>query len=48
MELTHINAQGRAKMVDVSDKKETLREAVASGNVYMKRETLQRIKEGAI
>lgn len=48
MELTHINEQGRAKMVDVSDKKETLREAVAYGNVYMKRETIQRIKEGAI
>lgn len=46
--LTHINEQGRAKMVDVSDKKETLREAVASGKVYMKRETLQRIKDGDI
>lgn len=48
MELTHINEQGRAKMVDVSQKKETLREAVAYGCVYMKSETLQRIKEGAI
>lgn len=48
MELTHINEQGRAKMVDVSNKEETLREAVAYGNVYMKRETLNRIKEGAI
>jgi cyclic pyranopterin phosphate synthase len=48
MDLTHINEQGRAKMVDVSDKQETLREAVACGNVYMKRETLERIKEGTI
>lgn len=48
MELTHINEQGRAKMVDVSEKNETLREAVACGNVYMKRETLERIKEGTI
>ena len=48
MELTHINEQGRAKMVDVSGKQETLREAVACGNVYMKRETLERIKEGSI
>lgn len=48
MELTHINEQGRAKMVDVSNKEETLREAVAYGNIYMKRETLNRIKEGAI
>ena len=48
MDLTHINEQGRAKMVDVSLKEETLREAVAYGCVYMKRETLQRIKEGTI
>lgn len=48
MELTHINEQGRAKMVDVSEKQETLREAVAYGNVYMKRETLQKINEGTI
>lgn len=48
MELTHINEQGRAKMVDVSDKDETLREAVATGTVFMKKETLERIKEGTI
>ena len=48
MDLTHINDQGRAKMVDVSSKEETLREAVAYGNVYMKKETLERIKEGTI
>ncbi|WMJ76435.1 MULTISPECIES: cyclic pyranopterin monophosphate synthase MoaC [unclassified Sedimentibacter] len=48
MELTHINEQGRAKMVDVSDKQDTLREAVACGNVYMKRETLEKIQEGTI
>jgi cyclic pyranopterin phosphate synthase len=48
MELTHINEQGRARMVDVSNKNETLREAVAGGNVYMKKETLEKIKEGTI
>ncbi len=48
MELTHINEQGRAKMVDVSEKGKTLREAIASGNVYMKSETLEKIKEGTI
>ena len=48
MELTHINDEGRAKMVDVSDKGDTVREAVAVGSVSMKRETLQRIKEGSI
>lgn len=48
MDLTHINEQGRAKMVDISDKKETFREAVAYGNIYMKKETLEKIKEGAV
>lgn len=48
MELTHINEQGRAKMVDVSDKAETIREAVAAGSVFMKPETLQKIKDGGI
>lgn len=48
MELTHINEQGRARMVDVSEKNETLREAVACGSVYMERETLEKIKEGTI
>ncbi len=48
MELTHINEQGRAKMVDVSEKLETIREAVACCNIYMKKETLEKIKEGTI
>ncbi len=48
MDLTHINEQGRAKMVDVSEKQETIREAVACSEVYMKKETLERIIEGTI
>lgn len=48
MELTHINEEGRAKMVDVSDKDNTIREAVASGSIYMKKDTLERIREGSI
>lgn len=48
MELTHINDEGRARMVDVSEKSDTAREAVAIGSVSMKRETLERIKEGTI
>jgi cyclic pyranopterin phosphate synthase len=47
-ELTHINEEGRARMVDVSEKDDTIRIAVASGSIYMKRETLDRIKEGTI
>ncbi|WP_409069944.1 cyclic pyranopterin monophosphate synthase MoaC [Clostridium sp. FAM 1755] len=48
MNLTHINNQGRAKMVDVGSKEETEREAIAYGYINMKRETLNRIKEGSI
>ncbi|ALB46794.1 MULTISPECIES: cyclic pyranopterin monophosphate synthase MoaC [Clostridium] len=48
MELTHINEEGRARMVDVSEKLDTVREAVAIGTVSMKRETIERIKEGTI
>ena len=48
MEFTHINEEGRAKMVDVSEKFDTVREAVAIGSVSMKRETLERIKQGTI
>lgn len=47
-ELTHINNEGRARMVDVSQKDETSREAVAYGSISMKKETLERIKEGTI
>ncbi|NCA91645.1 cyclic pyranopterin monophosphate synthase MoaC [bacterium] len=46
--LTHINKQGRAKMVDVGDKVVTERIAVASGVIMMKNETLRRIKDGGI
>ena len=48
MELTHINEEGRAKMVDVSEKSDTIREAPAVGSISMKRETIDRIKEGSI
>ena len=48
MEPTHINEQGRARMVDVSGKDETVRLAVARGSIYMKKETLEKIREGSI
>jgi cyclic pyranopterin monophosphate synthase len=38
--LTHIDAHGRARMVDVSHKAQTLREAVAEGRVRMAPQTL--------
>ena len=46
--LSHINGEGRAKMVDVSEKQDTTREAIAGGSIYMKIETLRRIEEGSI
>ncbi len=46
--LTHFNEQGRAVMVDVSDKPATARVAVAQGQVTMAPETLARIREGRI
>ncbi len=45
---THINDKGYAKMVDVSEKEDSMREAIAKGSVYMKRETLKAIAEGNI
>lgn len=47
-ELTHLNDKGEAHMVDVSPKAETLREAVATGRVTMKAETLEMIKNQAL
>lgn len=48
MELTHFDEQGRARMVDVSDKGETKRVAVARGKIEMQPETLERIRQGQI
>ena len=47
-ELTHFNAAGRARMVDVSDKPETERVATAAGRIVMAAETLARIEAGTI
>lgn len=48
MDLTHFNEQGRARMVDVSDKEITARTAVARTSVKMAPDTLARIKAGTI
>ncbi|MGH2533331.1 MAG: cyclic pyranopterin monophosphate synthase MoaC [Thermomicrobiales bacterium] len=44
--LTHFDASGRARMVDVGDKAETRRVAVATGRVAMQPETATLIREG--
>lgn len=46
--LTHIDEAGRANMVDVGDKPDTQRSAVASGSVYMRPETLRLIEQGSL
>lgn len=48
MELNHFNSDGRAKMVDVTAKDDTEREAVAQGSVVMKKATLDLIKQGVM
>ncbi len=45
-ELTHTDAQGRPKMVDITDKPDTRREAVAKGTVRMQPATFQLLKKG--
>jgi indole-3-glycerol phosphate synthase len=47
-EFSHLDAQGRARMVDVSDKDETDRVAVAGARVVMRPETLERIRAGDV
>jgi indole-3-glycerol phosphate synthase len=45
---THLDAEGRARMVDVSGKQETDREAIAGARVVMRPETLERIRSGDV
>lgn len=45
-ELTHLDASGRARMVDVGDKRATARTAVASGRLVMSAATRSRVIEG--
>jgi cyclic pyranopterin phosphate synthase len=47
-ELTHLNSSGDAKMVDVGEKEITRREAVATGRVMMKPETLRQIRSAGL
>ena len=45
---THFDKEGKARMVDVSDKAETERVATAKGSVLMQPATLALIKEGGV
>jgi len=46
--LTHLDKEGKAKMVDVSEKEMTLREAVARGRVCMKLATVRMILDKTV
>jgi len=46
--LTHIDDRGQARMVDVSAKPILLREAIASGEIRLQKETLKLIRSQAI
>ena len=48
MELTHFGDQGRARMVDVTDKARTFRTAVAEGTVRMAPATAALIRSGGV
>lgn len=48
MELSHINDEGRARMVDVTEKAETYRTATAAATVNVAPETMQIIRTGGI
>ena len=46
MTLTHIDAEGNAVMVDVSEKASTLREAVAKGRIHMSEACFAVVRDG--
>ncbi len=47
-DLTHLDAEGRARMVDVGGKSETARTARAEGSISMTLETLDAIEQNAL
>jgi cyclic pyranopterin phosphate synthase len=47
-ELTHLDAQGHARMVDVGGKAETRRVAIASGQIRMSQQALAAIRDGDV
>ena len=48
MQFTHFDDAGRARMVDISAKDETVREAIATGSIHMRPETLALIRAGRV
>lgn len=48
MNLSHLDAQGRARMVDIGEKPDTKRVAVAKGRVLMNPQTLELVRKNEI
>jgi cyclic pyranopterin phosphate synthase len=46
--LSHVDARGRVRMVDVGDKAVTAREAIARGSITMSAEALAQIRRGEV
>jgi cyclic pyranopterin phosphate synthase len=47
-DFTHLDADGSVRMVDVGQKTDTIRKAVAAGRVYMEKDTLDRIMDARV
>lgn len=47
-EFTHIDESGKAKMVDITEKSDTHRIAIAEGKIYMRESTLEMIESNEI
>lgn len=47
-ELTHLDSHGNAQMVDVTEKPETSRRAVARGRILLAQETLRLLRDNAV
>jgi len=48
VEFTHFDREGKAKMVDITEKRMTMRSAIATGTVFMKQETMKLIEKNRI
>lgn len=48
MKLTHVDDSGKARMVDVTEKPDTHRVAIAEGKIFMKKQTLDMIESSEI
>jgi len=47
-DLTHVDAQGRVRMVDVGDKPVTMREAIARGTITLSAEARRAVRRGEV